>query len=109
VSGGDKVSEYAALLDWLTGERALTGRVRLVRAAPGEGQLGGVFDMLAVALGSGGALVALANSLTAWIKTRHQRISVTVEGPSGRVILTSDGPADVLPLLQEIVRAPHEP
>jgi hypothetical protein len=109
VCGGDEVSEYAALLDWLTGERALAGRARLVRAAPGEGQMGGAFDMLAVALGSGGALVALANSVTAWIKTRHQRISVTIEGPSGRVTLTSDGPADVLPLLQQIMREPHEP
>lgn len=109
MSGGDEIAEYTALLDWLAGERALSGRARLVRAVPGESQLGGVFDMLAVALGSGGVLAVLANSLTAWIKTRHQRISVTVEGPSGRVIITSDGPGDVLPLLQEIMREPHEP
>lgn len=109
MSGGDAVTEYAALLDWLMGERALAGRARLVRSASGERELGGVFDMLAVALGSGGAVVALAGSLTAWIKTRHQRVTVTVEGPAGRVVLTSDGPADVLPLLQEIMREPHEP
>jgi hypothetical protein len=109
VSGGDEVTEYVALLEWLTGERCLAGHARLIRVAPCEGQLGGVFDMLAVALGSGGALAVLADRLSVWIKSRQAHVSIIIEGLSGRVILTSDGPADILPLLQEIMREPHEP
>jgi len=64
--------EYPALLNWLRGERALAGRLRLARTPSRDGELGGAFDMLTVALGSGGAAVALANCLTTWIKSRQR-------------------------------------
>ena len=55
ISGGDEVVELPALQKWLSGERSLAGRVRAVRRPPREGELGGAFDMLAVALESGSA------------------------------------------------------
>jgi len=98
------VTEYSALLNWLCGERALAGRVSLVRAPPGGGELGGAIDMVTVALGSGGVAVALANCLTTWIKSRQRKVSVTIEGAGGRLTITSDGrPADLMPLLCEIL------
>ena len=102
--------DVTALLSWLRGERALASRVSLIRTPPGDGELGGAVDMLTVALGSGGAAVALANSLTAWIKSRRRKVSLTIEGAGGRVTITSDGPADVMPLLREILGEPdNEP
>jgi hypothetical protein len=66
-----------------------------------------VFDVLAVALGSGGAVAALAGSLTAWLKTRRPDVSVTITTAKGSA---SVGARDatieqVLPLLQQVVGA----
>ncbi|MCW2918499.1 MAG: hypothetical protein JWN52_6567 [Actinomycetia bacterium] len=110
VSGGDDVAEFIALREWLTGERALTGTVRVVQLPPGEGELGGVFDMLAVVLGSGGAGVALAKSLTVWLQTRRTDVTVTVTSPSGSVKLDVQRikDASVLPLLEEVLREHDE-
>jgi hypothetical protein len=57
---GDLVSEFASLWEWLRGERALAGAIRAVPRPPTEDELGGVLDVLAVTLGSGGAGVTLA-------------------------------------------------
>jgi hypothetical protein len=99
VTGGD----VTALLSWLRGERALAGRVSLIRTPPGDGELGGAIDMLTVALGSGGVAVALANCLTTWIRSRQRKVSLTIEGTGGRLTITSEGPADLMPLLCEIL------
>jgi len=107
VSGGDEVEEFTDLWEWLSGERALTGTVQIVRLPPSDGELGGVFDMLSVALGSGGAGVVLARSLTAWLQTRRSNVAVTVATESGTVKVDARNlaPGDVLPLLQQVLRA----
>jgi hypothetical protein len=110
ISRGDDVIEFAALWGWLKGERALTGAIRAARRPPAETELGGAYDLLAVALGSGGAGVTLAKSLTTWLQTRRSNVAITVTSPSGSVTLEAhqvkDG--DVLPLLNEILRARDE-
>jgi hypothetical protein len=53
ISGGDEIAEYAVLAKVLNGDRELAGRVRTVMSPPAEGELGGVVDVLVVALGSG--------------------------------------------------------
>jgi hypothetical protein len=105
ISGGDDIAEFAALREWLLGERALSGAIRPVRGKPAETELGGAYDLLAVALGSGGAGVALARSLTAWLRTRRPDISVTVTSSSGKVTLDARRVKndDVMPLLQEVL------
>jgi hypothetical protein len=110
VSGGDEIVEFTALQEWLSGERALVGTVRMVQLPPDEGELGGVFDMLAVALGSGGAGVALAKSLTVWLQTRHPDVNITVTSPSGSVKVDAHRIKDagVLPLLEEVLRERDE-
>jgi hypothetical protein len=110
ISGGDEVEEVTDLWEWLRGERALAGAVRAVQRPPGEGELGGVFDVLAVALGSGGAGAVLARSLTAWLQTRRPDVVITVTSPSGSVQLDAHRIKDtgVLPLLEEVLRERDE-
>ncbi len=87
--------------------RAGSGRHRACHAAtPDDGELGGVFDMLAMAPGSGGAAAALARSPTAWLGSRRADVTVTVTSPSGSVTLDARRVDDrsVLPLLREVLR-----
>jgi membrane-associated two-gene conflict system component 1 (EACC1) len=106
VSGGDDIEEFTDLWEWLRLERALTGTVQAVRPTPSDGELGGAFDMLAVALGSGGAGMALARSLMAWLRTRRPSVTVTVETKAGTVTVAARDVdrADVLPLLDRVLR-----
>jgi len=110
VSGGDDVAEITGLFQWLRGERALAGTVRSVQRAPGEGELGGAFDMLAVALGSGGTGAALARSLTVWLRTRRPDVVITVTSPSGKVKLDAHRVKDdsIQPLLEQMLRERDE-
>jgi membrane-associated two-gene conflict system component 1 (EACC1) len=111
ISGGDGIAEFAALWEWLRAERALTGAVRPVRSPPAETELGPVYELLAITLGSGGAGVALARSLTTWLQTRRPKVAITVTSPSGSVTLEASQvkDSDVMPLLQEILRTRDEP
>lgn len=105
VLGGDEVEEVTDLWEWLRGERALAGAVQPVRRPVSEGELGGVVDTLAVALGSGGAGVVLARSVTAWLSTRRSNVSVTVKTKTGTVKVDARNldPGEVLPLLQQVL------
>jgi hypothetical protein len=111
ISSDDEITEFAALREWLRGERALTGMVKAVRKPPARTELGGALDLLAVALGSGGAGVTLAKSLVIWLRTRRPDVTVTVTTPSGTVTLKAkqvrDG--DVMPLLEAVLKVRDEP
>lgn len=82
VRGGDSVMELASLAEWLRAERDLAGQIRPVARPPGPTDMGEVVDAVSVALGSGGVGVALAQSLTAWLRTRRSdvKLTITVEG-----------------------------
>jgi len=111
VCGGDDVAELAALWDWLRAERALAGAVRLSPRSPGPADLGAGYDLLAVALGSGGAGAALARSLAAWLRTRRPDVAITVTVPSGSITVEARRVRDgaVMPLLAEVLQARDEP
>ena len=78
VSGSDPVAELASLTEWLRAERDLAGQVRRMPGPVGSTDLGGVLDTLSVALGSGGVGVALAQSLSAWLRTRRSDVKLTI-------------------------------
>lgn len=105
IDGDDAASEGEQLWGWLRHERGLTGRVERVPRAPGPTDLGGVLDMLTVALGSGGAAAVLAQSLSVWFKTRRPNVTVTVTTEAGTVTVSATDLAhsDVLPLLKQVL------
>jgi hypothetical protein len=55
--------------------------------APSEGDLGSAAELLAVAIGSGGAISVLATSLSTWLQhPRKSDIILKVMGPDGRTV-----------------------
>jgi hypothetical protein len=105
VSGGDLIEDVASLWKWLRAERELVGTVHVVQRPPGDGELGGVVDVVAVALGSGGAGVVLAKSLTAWLQTRRPNVAITVKTKAGTVTVEARnvGRDQVLPVLERVL------
>lgn len=86
VAGSERERELRALRSWLAREDELRGRLTL-RSRPIEpDELGGVLDVLVVALGSGGAGAVLAGSLSTWLTQRRVDITVTVTTSDGRDI-----------------------
>jgi hypothetical protein len=106
VSAPDSVQELVDLHEWLSAERELTGRVHALAGRPGPTDLGGAFDALAVAVGSGGAGTALAASLSAWLRTRRAKVTLTVTTERGAVTVTGENisPDDVVPMLEKVLR-----
>jgi hypothetical protein len=74
----DPIADAESLTDWLRGEPALAGKVRLDGARPEPGQLGTALDTVTVLLGAGGPLTVLASCLRAWI-TQPRRSDVRLE------------------------------
>ncbi|MFC9250063.1 MULTISPECIES: effector-associated constant component EACC1 [Amycolatopsis] len=75
--------DLVSLAHWLQVERDLVGRVNLVRGAIREYQLGGAFELITVALGSGGIGSVLASSVTSWLQNRPKTtIKITRDGTS---------------------------
>jgi hypothetical protein len=86
VASPDSGSHLLALRDWLASEDELRGRVRVHRRPPNPGEMGAVLDVLAVAVGSGGAVGVLIRSLLSWLGGRRADVIVTVSAPDGRQI-----------------------
>ncbi|MFE3799788.1 hypothetical protein KHQ06_34230 [Nocardia tengchongensis] len=70
VVSGQPVEDLASLNQWLRRERDLAGALTLGRKAPSEQELGGAWDVLSVAVGSGGTFAVLAHSLEVWFRNR---------------------------------------
>ena len=103
VQGGDPVEGAAELADWLRHEPELRGLVAPDSAVPGAGELGSPADVLVVAVGSGGALTALATSLRAFLaQPRRSDLRIVVRAPDGRSVeVDAKRVDDVAGLLRE--------
>ncbi|MFJ2650739.1 hypothetical protein ACIO1C_28975 [Streptomyces sp. NPDC087420] len=84
VSGDDAETHLLALRDWLALEDVLRGRLEMRQSAPEPGHMGVALDVVAVALGSGGAGAVLARSLTTWLIQRRTDVKVSVVAADGR-------------------------
>lgn len=73
-----------SLAEWLSHEDALRGRVHPVRPSPRAGEMGGVIELLSVALGSGGAGAMLVRSICTWLGQRRTQVSVSLKDAEGR-------------------------
>ena len=92
VAGEGDQADLAALNQWLASQRGLTGRVRPRQGTPGEQQLGGgAFELLTVAVGSGGTMSVLAGALSAWLSSRRSpsRLRISLPG-SGEIEVPAD-------------------
>jgi hypothetical protein len=86
------------LLGWLLENPKLSDKVRLARSAAIEGAQGAGSDALAVAIGSGGTLTALALCLRTWIEAyyaqRKTSVHVEVTGTDGRKVVVDASNAE---------------
>jgi hypothetical protein len=109
ITGGDQADELAALWRWLQEESGLRGNVRPIASPVGAGELGGAIDLITVALGSGGAGVALAQTLSAWLRTRYSDVKVTVSAEGRSVEVEARRVKDAVSLLREVLRVTDSP
>lgn len=105
VDGADRIREFAQLTRFLQSQRELGGAVQPIRGELVDGDLGGAFDVLAVALGSSGAGVALSRALTVWIENLRSDVKVTITWGERSVELDAKRVEDVPGLLREVMSA----
>ncbi|WP_433563212.1 effector-associated constant component EACC1 [Nocardia sp. CA-151230] len=86
------VDDSLGLVEWLRNERGLHGRVQLNSNPPAEGELGGVIDLITVAMGSGGIATVLAGSLTSWLQSRraHTKVRIVITQADRSLELETD-------------------
>ncbi|MFI9809936.1 hypothetical protein ACIHEJ_37465 [Streptomyces sp. NPDC052301] len=84
--GAEAETHLVSLRDWLAAEEALRGRVELLGRTPQPGHMGAALDVLAVALGSGGAGAVLARSLSTWLVQRRADVTVRLSRSDGREV-----------------------
>jgi hypothetical protein len=77
----DSLDDIISLASWLRREGQLQGHVGLPHRPPEDTELGAAFELITVAIGSGGLATVLAGSLSTWLQHRSKvRIKITREG-----------------------------
>ena len=104
---GPNGNETQAFLGWLVENPQLSNKVRLTASGTIEGAQGPGSDALAVALGGGGSLTALALSLKTWIEAyyaqRKTNVHVEVTGKDGRkAVVDASNASDAEAILHQI-------
>jgi hypothetical protein len=86
VVGGVDETELKSLYDWLRRDEDLpSSRIRWAETRPGAEEMGALSDALVVSLGTGGAGVALVQSLATWLRTRGTDVRLRIHGPYGEI------------------------
>lgn len=104
-AGRDIVGELASLREWLGREAAFRGRVQVERQPIESGHMGGIADTLTLALGAGGAVTVLANSVSVWLEQRRSDVSIEVISSNGKkVTVTAKRVPDAATLIKTVLR-----
>lgn len=106
--GAGSVRDARALADWLRRVDELRGGVKLVGAQVQPGRLGGISDVVGIALGGGGAVTVLIRSVFAWLGQRAQgtRVLLDIEKGVGRKVhLELSGADDSAAVIARVVAA----
>jgi hypothetical protein len=76
------------LVAWLRREESLRGKVRLSETTIRPGDMGAISGAVTVALGSGGAIAVLIQSLFGWVRHRQRngRAHLTIRSEDGRTM-----------------------
>lgn len=88
VDDADQLRGFHSLL---TEEPEFRGRARIIERNPSPGTLGPLTDGLQIALGSGGALVALSGIVVAWLASRPGEVTVKLTRGDNQIEITSKG------------------
>ena len=105
VEAADEERALRSLHDWLSREAEFRGKVSLRRAEVGPDRMGSVLDVLTVALGAGGAGVALAGSLRAWVAQQRSNVKLRiVRADESRVEIDVSNVEDVDTLVKQLMR-----
>jgi hypothetical protein len=90
--------DLLSLRRWLRREKGLYWPDEAAATVPPEGRMGSATDVLVVAVGSGGAISALATSLGVWLTQLKSRprpaVTVTITMPDGTAISVQANQAD---------------
>ncbi|WNF25325.1 hypothetical protein RI138_00095 [Streptomyces sp. C11-1] len=89
LTGETAQAELTALADWLSREGELRGRSDIERPEARPGHMGGISEVVIVALGVQGAGTVLAASLSVWIRHRRPSADIEVTGPGGQSVKIS--------------------
>jgi hypothetical protein len=103
IAGDGGIDALASLEDWLLADPELAScEVSRPAASPSPGEMGALTDILVVALGSGGVGVALANSLSVWLGTRVDKVTLRIGTQKGDIELTGHRAEDITTLIQAL-------
>ncbi|MFI9327093.1 hypothetical protein ACIGZJ_06020 [Kitasatospora sp. NPDC052868] len=89
LTGDGASAELVELAAWLSREDELRGRTAIEKPETPPDQMGGLADILIVALGAQGAGTVLAASVAVWIRHRRPSADIEVTGPDGRSVRIS--------------------
>lgn len=109
IKGGDEIGELTALVGWLRTERELEGAVQVMRRDIAETELGSGLDVISVAVGSGGVGAALAQSLSAWLRTRRSDVKVTLTANGRTVEVDARRVSDPMALISRVLDGDDAP
>ncbi|MFI9453530.1 hypothetical protein [Amycolatopsis sp. NPDC052450] len=88
ISCGGSDRGARSLMDWLRRVEELRGRVDLVAAPVPPGRMGGISDVVGIALSGGGAATVLIRSVFTWLRQRPRgtHLLVDLEETDGRKV-----------------------
>ena len=98
-SSGQQLSE---LRNWLLLEPQLRGRVTIIPKPADADRLGGAWDALAVALGSGGTGAALSGALSSWLSRRRQDTKIEIDRKNKKYTFTNVNSEVAREILKEL-------
>lgn len=89
LTGETARAELTALAEWLSREDEFRGRSTIEPSGARPGDMGGISEVVIVALGAQGAGTVLAASLSVWIRHRRPSADIEVTGPGGQSVKIS--------------------
>lgn len=107
VDGQQPDDDMRSLHSWLQKEDELRGRVSLLTSPPAVEEMGSFLEGLAVALGSGGAITVLAQSVSMWLTQRHSDITVEVSHGDRTIKVTANRAKDAGKLIRDVLDSEH--